>query len=133
MVYRQQQGHHVRESKGIPMRTVRKNFRMMLTLSNVGGNQFRLGQWDLQDGRIVDTKIPSAILPCFSLRTECRGNELLMLHTPPPCSVALVRKGHKLPPQNCSAWACSWESGSGIWWTQKQKTQEQSPAFWDEK
>ena len=32
MVYRQQQGHHVRESERSPRRTVRKNFRMMLAL-----------------------------------------------------------------------------------------------------
>ena len=95
MVFRQQQRQHVRESNGVPMRTVRKNFSMML----------RYLMWEApiktgavrQDGHIVDTKIPSAILPCFSLRTECRGNELLMLH-PPPCSAALVRIGHKLPP-----------------------------------
>ena len=119
MVFRQQQRQHVRESKGVPMRTVRKNFSMML----------RYLMWEApiktgavrQDGHIVDTKIPSAILSCFSLRTECRGNELLMLHR--PCLLCgLGQDRTQITTRNCSAWAYSWESGSGMWRTRKQKT-----------
>lgn len=112
------------------MRTARKNFRMML----------RCLMWEApintgavrQDGHIVDTKIPSAILPCFSLRTECRGNELLMLH-PPSLLCGLGQERTQITTPELFRLGLFLRVRKWDVKNSEAENTEQSPAFWDEK